>query len=239
MTTPSALIFDLDDTLIRAYANRGAAWRDHLSEYAAVLHPHDPVDVADTISSSAARYWRDPDVYNRGGHDLMAARRTIVATAFDEMALDAPSLVTEIADAFTAKRQQGYELFPDTLPVLTGLKESGIKLGLLTNGGRDSQRAKLERFALSGFFHFVGISEEIGAAKPDAAIFHRALKALDTTAPDAWMVGDHLEWDIAGAQSVGMATVWFNPDNATTPAGSMPDHVIMSLGQLPGLRRNA
>jgi putative hydrolase of the HAD superfamily len=239
MTPPLALIFDLDDTLIRAYANRDAAWRDHLAGYAAALHPHDTVHVADTISSHAARFWRDPDVYDRGGHDLEAARRTIVSAAFRDLAIDARSLAAEIADAFTAKRKQGYELFEDTLPVLTRLKDSGIKLGLLTNGGRDSQRAKLERFALSAYFDYIGISEEIGHAKPDAAIFELALSALDATAANAWMVGDHLEWDIAGAQAVGMAGVWFNPNDAPLPANPLPDHVITDLGQLPDLLQNA
>ena len=91
---PLAVIFDLDDTLIRAYANRDAAWRNHIVEYAAALHPHDTVSVADAISSSAVRFWRETGVYERGGHDLQAARRTIVGTAFRNLAIDAPSLVT-------------------------------------------------------------------------------------------------------------------------------------------------
>ena len=239
MTTPSALIFDLDDTLIRAYANRGAAWRDHLAGYAAALHPHNPVRVADSVSSHAAHLWRSSEVYDRGGHDLEAARRTIVGSAFRELAIDAPALAAEIADAFTAKRKQGYALFEDTLPVLTNLKEKGIRLGLLTNGGSDSQRAKLERFALSDYFDYIGISEEIGHAKPDAAVFELALTALDTTATDIWMVGDHLEWDVAGAQAVGMAAVWFNPDKAPLPAGSTPDYLVTTLSQLPDLIENA
>ena len=140
---------------------------------------------------------------------------------------------------FTAKRKQGYELFEDTLPVLTHLSDVGLKLGLLTNGGRDSQRAKLERFALSGSFDYIGISEEVGHAKPDAAMFEHALIALNATAAKAWMVGDHLDWDIAGAQSVGMAAVWFNPGEVSVPSGSAPDHVITTLSQLPGLLENA
>ncbi len=239
MAPPTALLFDLDDTLIRAYANREAAWRDHLMAYAAVLPSHDVLQIADTISSCAARFWRHPDVYDcGGGHDLGAARRTIVGEAFAECAIDAPALAVEIADAFTAKRQKGYELYPDTVPVLTALWDSGIRLGLLTNGGRDSQRAKLDRFALASFFHFVGISEELGSAKPNAAIFHQALAALDSTAASTWMVGDHLEWDIAGAQAVGMVAVWFNPDAVAAPAHTKPDHVVTNLGQLPGLLRN-
>ena len=239
MATPAALLFDLDDTLIRAYANRQAAWRDHLAAYATALHPHDVIRIADTISSCAARFWRDPQVYDRGGHDLVAARRAIVGEAFAECVIDLPELAVEIADAFTAKRQRGYELYPDTVPVLTALQNSGVRLGLLTNGGRDSQRAKLNRFALAPFFQFIGISEELGIAKPEAAIFHQALAALDSTAASTWMVGDHLEWDVAGAQAVGMAAVWFNPDAAAVPAHAMPDHVVTRLGQLHGLLENA
>ena len=56
-TTPTTVIFDLDDTLIRAHANRDAAWRDHLEEYAAAIRPHEPVTVADAISSYAARFF--------------------------------------------------------------------------------------------------------------------------------------------------------------------------------------
>ena len=79
----------------------------------------------------------------------------------------------------------------------------------------------------------------MGHAKPDPAIFELALAALNATPANTWMVGDHLEWDIAGAQGVGMAAVWFNPDNATLPAGSTPDYVITTLSQLPGLFESA
>jgi HAD superfamily hydrolase (TIGR01549 family) len=169
-------------------------------------------------------------VYDHGGNDLVDARRTIVGAAFAERAIDLPSLGSEIADAFTAKSKQSNERYPDTIPVLSKLKSSGFALGLLTNGGLDSQRAKLERFALSDYFQFIGISEEIGFAKADPAIFEQALTALDATAPYAWMVGDHLEWDIVGAQAAGMAAVWFNPNDAASPSSPKPGHVIITLG---------
>ena len=85
----------------------------------------------------------------------------------------------------------------------------------------------------STFLQFIGISEEIGFAKPDPAIFGQAIAALDATAPDAWTVADHLEWDIVGAQAVGMAAVWFNSNDAAAPSSPKPDHVIITLGQLP------
>ena len=64
----------------------------------------------------------------------------------------------------------------------------------------------------------------------DPAIFEQALTALDATGPYAWMVGDYLEWNIVGAQAVGMAAVWFNPNDATSPSSTKPGHVIITLG---------
>lgn len=151
MTTPTTVIFDLDDPLIRADANRYAAWYDHLAGYAAAIRPHNSVKVDDNIRSRAARFRRNPNVHDRGGHDLEVARRAIVGGALAQIAIAAPSLASEIADAFTAKRKQCNERYPDATQVLLELKSSGFALGLLTNGGLDSQRAKLERFVLSDF----------------------------------------------------------------------------------------
>jgi putative hydrolase of the HAD superfamily len=146
------------------------------------------------MSSRADLFWRNPNVYEWGGHDLEGAQRAIVGGAFSQLAIGVPSLASEIADAFTAKRKQGNQRYLDTTLHLSGPKSGGFALGLLTNGRLDSQCTKLEPFALSDFFLFIGISEKIGLAKPDPAIFERALTALDATAPDAWMVGDQLEW---------------------------------------------
>ena len=104
MTIPTTVIFDLDDPLIWAYANRDVAWCDHLAGYAAAIRPHNPVKVPDTTSSRAARFWKNPNVYGGGGHDLKDARRAIVGGAFAQLTIAVPSLASEIADAFTAKK---------------------------------------------------------------------------------------------------------------------------------------
>jgi hypothetical protein len=124
MTTSTTVILDLDDSLIQAHTNRDVAWCDHFSGYAAAIRPYNPVKVADTILSRAALFWRNPDVYDRRGHDLKDIRRAIVSGAFAQLTISAPSLASEIADAFTAKRKQGNERSPDTILVLSELKSS-------------------------------------------------------------------------------------------------------------------
>ncbi|HEY4413619.1 MAG TPA: TIGR01458 family HAD-type hydrolase [Gaiellaceae bacterium] len=79
--------------------------------------------------------------------------------------------------------------------------------------------------------------EAVVIGKPSPAYFAAALEALDTDPDRAWMVGDDLESDIAGAQAVGMKTVLvrtgkFRPD-AVEASRVRPDGIVSSIVQLP------
>ena len=73
--------------------------------------------------------------------------------------------------------------------------------------------------------------------KPSPAYFQAALDALDADAGQAWMVGDDIEADVAGAQRHGMRTVLvrtgkFRPD-AIDAQRVRPDAILSSIAQLP------
>jgi HAD superfamily hydrolase (TIGR01458 family) len=73
--------------------------------------------------------------------------------------------------------------------------------------------------------------------KPSRSYFEAACTALDADAGMTWMVGDDLESDIAGAQSVGMHTVLvrtgkFRPD-VVERSRTQPDGIVSSLAHLP------
>lgn len=79
--------------------------------------------------------------------------------------------------------------------------------------------------------------EAVVIGKPSPAYFAAALEALDADPDRAWMVGDDLESDIAGANAVGMKTVLvrtgkFRPD-AVDASRIRPDGIVSSIGQLP------
>lgn len=48
------------------------------------------------------------------------------------------------------------------------------------------------------------------------------------------MVGDNLEWDVAGAQAVGIRGIWLDRHGRGAPAQTTirPDRVIASIGEL-------
>ncbi len=73
--------------------------------------------------------------------------------------------------------------------------------------------------------------------KPSPAYFEAALEALDAEPKLAWMVGDDIEADIAGAQRFGMRTALvrtgkFRPDDLER-SGITPDIVVNSIAELP------
>ena len=77
--------------------------------------------------------------------------------------------------------------------------------------------------------------------KPSPAYFAAALEQLDAEPELTWMVTDDLEDDVRGAQLFGMRTVLvrtgkFRPE-ALERSDVVPDMVLSSIAQLPGLAR--
>ncbi|MCA9698211.1 MAG: HAD family hydrolase, partial [Myxococcales bacterium] len=92
---------------------------------------------------------------------------------------------------------------------LQTLQRAGVPLVLVSNGGGETQRAKLAAAGLDPqTFAAVLISGEVGLAKPEPALFRLALARLGTPAEATVMIGDSLHEDIAGAEAVGVAGCW-------------------------------
>jgi putative hydrolase of the HAD superfamily len=114
-----------------------------------------------------------------------------------------------------------------------------VPLGLVTNGDARLQRDKIARHDLQRFFDVVVIEGEFGCGKPDQRVFRHALQTLGVAAPGAWMVGDRLDWDVEGAQKIGLGGIWIDRARAGLPADSCcrPDHIVHALAELRDLAR--
>ena len=94
-----------------------------------------------------------------------------------------------------------FELFEDALPVLGELRAQGLKLGLVSNTGRN-----LDEFVAH---HRLDVDAAIGSGafgrtKPHPTIFQAVLERLEVEPGEAAMVGDSLEDDIEGARAAGI-----------------------------------
>ncbi len=107
---------------------------------------------------------------------------------------------------------------PELLEALRGR----VRIGVVTNGPSARQRDKLELCDIRPEdLDALAISEEVGAAKPDPAIFRHALSGLGVAPEQVTMVGDSWENDVLGALGSGMAAVWLNRYGRDCPDPSL------------------
>jgi HAD superfamily hydrolase (TIGR01509 family) len=99
--------------------------------------------------------------------------------------------------------------YPDTAAVLKSLHEQGIKTEVVSNIAFDIRPAFEAIGAADHVDEFV-LSFEVGAIKPNAAIFETALTRLGVPPEHAVMVGDSDEAD-GGARAIGCGFVLVDP----------------------------
>jgi putative hydrolase of the HAD superfamily len=121
-----------------------------------------------------------------------------------------------------------FRAYPEVPAVLARLRAAGARLAVVSNWDI-SLHDVLERTRLRALVDVVVISAELGAAKPDPAIFRTALDRLGATATEAIHVGDSVEHDVAGARAAGLEAVLVARNGAQAPAGV---RVVASLDAL-------
>ncbi|MDE2860983.1 MAG: HAD family hydrolase [Chloroflexota bacterium] len=127
---------------------------------------------------------------------------------------------------------RGYALYDDVLPALRSLKSRGTILGLLTNNRGDVNALCLD-MGLFPLLDFAVSSEDVGAGKPDPAIFLEALRRAGTEPRETIHVGDQYDTDVKGAREVGIHPVLLDRDNMKIGDTDCPR--ILGMGELPSL----
>jgi putative hydrolase of the HAD superfamily len=227
---PHAVFVDLDDTIVD-----GSAVVDCWEVACECCGPTvDSQAVLAEILRLRNWFWSDPERHRVGRLDLRAARRQIAEAAVANVGCDDGTLAARIAKRYDNCRDARTALFPGVVEVLTWLRGSGCRLALLTNGGADAQRDKIERFRLAPLFDLILIEGELGFGKPDERIYRLALTELAATPRHTWMIGDNLEFDVQQPQKLGITGIWVNATGADLPADCdiYPDLVIKRLAEL-------
>jgi putative hydrolase of the HAD superfamily len=148
------------------------------------------------------------------------------------------SLLPEMVQAYRDHSPQ-VEFFPETSRVLDALKKT-FRLGLVTQGRRTAQEAKIRALGLDHWMNAIVILGEEDRAewKPNREPFYRALAMLSVAGGDAAYVGDNPQKDFRGAREAGLHTVrirrpgGFHTGDEPATAEDAPDREIHSLDQL-------
>jgi putative hydrolase of the HAD superfamily len=179
------------------------------------------------------RYWSDENNHREGRLALEAARRKVVSDAFSELGLPSKD-ARMLAVRYSIVRMENMYLLPGAARTLQFLLDRHYEMALITNGDSDTQRKKIERFAIAKYFKHILIEEELGYGKPDQRIYLEALSRLDASPEESWMVGDNVSLDIAAPQSLGIRGIWHDPDRIGLPvtAPAVPFRIIHTIPEI-------
>ncbi len=231
---PRAILFDLDDTIIDDSSNVAEAWQSAFESESSALESLAAADVLAVVEERRAWYWSDAERHRIGRADLRAARTGILADALSRFGLQDEALAGRIAERFGELRDGARSLFPGAIETLERVRSLGIAAALLTNGASAAQRAKLVQFDLARHFDYICIEGEFGCGKPDERVYRGALKALNCPPEATWMIGDHLEWDVAAPMRLGITGIWHDRFKTGLPERSAvtPDRIVYGVGEL-------
>ncbi len=121
-------------------------------------------------------------------------------------------------------------LFPDTVEVLTYLKDKKYSLHLITNGFEKTQHHKLRTSGIDNFFLEVITSEGSNSLKPHPEIFEYALIKTGAEKRESIMIGDTPDVDILGASGAGIDQVYVNHTGSKEPVNAT--YTVYSLREL-------
>ncbi len=190
------VIFDLDDTLYPEKAYVRSGYRKIAEAF-----PEIP-DMADEL-------WQ---AFEEG-------RRAI------DYVLEAHGLATEEnkAKALHIYRFQDPDivLYPDVEVLLDRLeRKTNKRIGILTDGRPEGQRAKLESLGLMGRIDTIVITDELGGIeyrKPNPAGFEKIQEMWGIPFAEMVYIGDNTKKDFKAPDKLGMKSIWFeNPDGLYT-----------------------
>jgi putative hydrolase of the HAD superfamily len=193
--TLRAVLFDVDFTLARPGPELGPEGYRRLGERFGLTL--DPARYDDARAAAREGLQRHPELHHDA--EIWVAFTADIIRAMGGTDPGAREAALEMTRAWDV--HANFDLYDDVQPVLGRLREAGLKIGLITNSGRDVDEFLAHHSlpvdaALTSGAH--------GRTKPHDSIFRAVLERLDVRPADAAMVGDSLEDDIEGARAIGM-----------------------------------
>ena len=207
------IFFDLDHTLWDFDTNSKVVLKEIYAEFELKLHGVPSFEAFHaTYLPINSQYWAK---YHHGLLTKDQLRTGRFVETLRRFRIDDIPLAGAISLQYTDRSPFQTALFPDAIETLDYLKEK-YELHIITNGFEEIQGVKIRQSRLEDYFKHIFISEKIGHQKPQKEIFLHAMEAAGAAVMESLMIGDNMQTDIAGARSVGMDQVFFNPHQTKT-----------------------
>ena len=221
------LLFDADNTLLDFDENEKVSLQKAFARFdipfnARILALYHDINIM---------YW-DMLARNEIGRDELLTKR--FDTLFERIGVKADSRAVE--NCYRGNLDSGFQLVPGAIEICRGLRNSGYKIYIITNGVSSTQHARLSGSGLEPLMDGVFISDDIGCNKPARQFFEYVQAHIDGFEPDRTLViGDGLESDIRGGKNYGLDTCWIDIYGTGDSRGLEPTYTIGSISELPNL----
>jgi putative hydrolase of the HAD superfamily len=239
----AAVLFDLFDTLVHFDPDRlpvvqvnGRTVRSSAGRLHTVLCGHAPSVTVEALYDALRASWQEAERLRAVDHREVTAPQRM-GDMLRRLALDPAGcpagFVESLLDAHRAALSEAAAFPPHYGALLQALRRR-YRLAVVSNFDYTPTAVELLRVAgVVDLFDTIVVSDEVGWRKPRPEIFEAALARVGVHPAEALFVGDRADIDVVGAQRMGMAVAWVNPDRTPLPAGiAPPDYEIRDLGEL-------
>ena len=103
-------------------------------------------------------------------------------------------------------------LYDGVMEILIKLRSNGYKLGIITDGRSEGQRAKIQVLGLGKYMDHIIVTDELGGVKyrkPNETAFIQMADKLNVAFTQMCYIGDNINKDFIAPLKLGMRAVWF------------------------------
>ena len=217
------LWFDADGTLFDYERAEGSALKNTFGSLD-LRFEDDYLDIYQRINEGL---WRALEKQEISSVDLRVRRFALLLEA-----LQVSGSADQMSATYIEQLGLRAELMDGAYEVLDAL-HSKCKFAIITNGLQAVQYSRLACSTIKDFISELIISEEVGAAKPQAAFFDEAFTRTGHPArSEVLIIGDGLTSDIRGGVDYGIDTCWYNPKAEARPENLPITYEIRHLHEL-------
>ncbi|MHA6531088.1 HAD family hydrolase [Paenibacillus sp. BAC0078] len=226
-----AIFWDLDDTLYDHLVPFREAVREVLQPDESTLNY---ADLFYKVRHHSDLLWPQ---YLRGELALEETRVLRLELAFAEYGLKLNREQAAKVQASYISRQYSIEMIEGVAEQLKRFISLGHKVGIITNGPQEHQMNKLRGLGIDKLIpeEMIFISDAVGLAKPDPAIFAHVNKVTGTTAEQSLYVGDTWDNDVVGALAAGWKAIWYNPRGRQPGTDHQPSYIFTNYREFSEL----
>ena len=206
MSEIRAVIFDYYGTLIDIITNE---WREEIFCYLSLYLQYYGANIDAERLKAAIAHEREYYLYSRIKFERYPEMdfEVVFENLLRKEGIYTPFLTESCCKLFRILSRERFQVFPDSLPVLRELKQSGYPIGVVSDAQKVFCPEESSMLGLLPFFKHVVLSTSYGFRKPDNRLFSIACALLGVRPEQAIYIGNNAKTDIKGAKEIGMQVI--------------------------------